>query len=189
MTFYSFGNKDRSDYFDKIIRDLVTSHEVISENLSLLIQHFYSFSVQQTRITKKGCCKKCGTIFNQTKMSKRQQVYIKDIIKENIAGNRQKFIEFTKMVEQRPEFLDIDFIIDGANVGYFDQRPDLGGKLNYRNIDQVCKKLSGKKLIFLHQMHDINNSFVKSWKQRGIVYFTPGGMNDDWFWLYLVHNL
>lgn len=185
-----FGNLELGDHFDKVLRDLVTVHEVINEDLSLLIQHYYSFSVQQTKITRRGCCKKCGTVFNQSKMTRRQQFYIKDIIRHNIAGNRRQFIDFVRFIENNQCFLDIDYIIDGANVGYYDQRPDLGGKLNYRNIDRVCKKLSGKKIIFLHEMHNKNNPFVKSWKAQNLVYFTPRGMNDDWFWLFLaIHNL
>ena len=84
-------------------------------------------------------------------------------------------------------------VIDGANIGYYNQRPDLGGRISFKQIDSMAKyfiKLGKKPLIFLNIRH-LNNSvsylenqIINSWKQNGILYITPKGLNDDWYWLY-----
>ena len=97
-------------------------------------------------------CKKCNTKFCQTKNDAKRTVF-KNVIKENLAQNDPRFNDFCEKVAEN-YFSNIDFIIDGANVGYFEQRPDLGGTLSYYNIDKVVKQLPGTKLIFLHEMHN-----------------------------------
>ena len=89
----------------------------------------------------------------------------------------------------------MDYIIDGANVGYFGRRPPKD-KLSFQQIDRVIHALMsepssyGKKvLLILHQRHfkRLSNSqyrIVDAWKRDRILYQTPHRMNDDWFWLY-----
>ncbi|EKX37025.1 hypothetical protein GUITHDRAFT_145271 [Guillardia theta CCMP2712] len=91
-----------------------------------------------------------------------------------------------------------DVIVDGANVGYYgqsgNQRRDL--QLNYHQIDRVIRSLqrrghSVRVLLILHAQH-IKKArhnpdalkMVERWLSEGIIYVTPSGMNDDWFWIY-----
>ena len=184
-----WGENNMSNEFYECLKDLVLNHDVLDKKLSDTICHFYTFRVQETKITRQHMCKKCNTKFCQTKMSPREQFLTKNVIKENLALNDPRFNHFCEKVAEN-YFSNIDFIIDGANVGYFEQRPDLGGTLSYSNIDKVVKQLPGTKIIFLHEMHNRKNKYVDRWNTEGLVYFTPRGMNDDWFWLYLgIHNL
>lgn len=194
-TYYSIlnylGNKGLSTEFDSVVKDLVYFHEVISEKIGDILCHFYSFRVQECHIGRNHKCKKCNTVFHQPKMSREEQRFIKETIQFDIVKNNPKFTSFIKFLENRLYITEnVDYIIDGANVGYYEQRPDLGGRLSYKNIDILVNQLQGKKLIFLHSNHDRNNIYVKKWKARNMVYFTPRGMNDDWFWLYFaIHSL
>eukprot|EP00960_Hanusia_phi_P014354 423812-Hanusia_phi.AAC.2 len=91
-----------------------------------------------------------------------------------------------------------DVIVDGANVGYYgqsgDQRREL--VLNYLQIDRVIRSLQKREqgvrvLLVLHAQHikKARHSadalrMVERWLSEGIIYVTPAGMNDDWFWIY-----
>ena len=102
--------------------------------------------------------------------------------------NKNNIVEnFTQFIKNK----DYDVIIDGANVGFYRQRPDLGGKINYYQIDKLFNYFSsqGKKvLIVLHQRHNkVNNKIKKiinKWNSSKSIYYTPRGMNDDIFWIY-----
>jgi hypothetical protein len=184
-----WGNKNLPREFYYTLKHLVSYHDILDEKISESICHFYTFRVQEAKMTRQHMCKKCNTTFCQKKMTSREQYIIKNIIKESLALNDPRFNNFCDIVSSN-HFEDIEYIIDGANVGYFEQRPDLGGTLSYSNIDKVIRQLPGKKKVFLHEMHDKKNTFLDNWKKQDIVYFTPRGMNDDLFWLYLgIHNI
>lgn len=54
----------------------------------------------------------------------------------------------------------VDAVIDGANVGYFNQRPDLGGVLDYNQIDRVLQACIARgwrrSVVFLHSKRSEN---------------------------------
>lgn len=89
----------------------------------------------------------------------------------------------------------IDVVIDSANVGYFKQNFASAPKhVDYDQIDWVARRFlaMGKKvLLVLHQRHFAPNLMPENfkplqekWENMGILYKTPAGMNDDWFWLH-----
>ena len=83
-----------------------------------------------------------------------------------------------------------NIIIDGANIGYFNNRPGKGNKINFsqiQTIKQQLEELNYNVIIILHQRHcDKMNKkqtkIYKSWENN--VFLTPIGINDDLFWLY-----
>ena len=88
----------------------------------------------------------------------------------------------------------IDVVIDGANVGYHEQNFAGAPKhVNYEQIDWIVQHFvqQGKSvLLILHNRHFARGqmprsaeSTVQKWKNH-VLYRTPPGMNDDWFWLY-----
>ena len=89
----------------------------------------------------------------------------------------------------------VDYIIDGANVGFFGRRPPKE-RLSFEQIDRAVRAVtsgassSGKRvLLILHQRHfkrlsERQHRLVEAWKRNRILYQTPHRMNDDWFWLY-----
>jgi hypothetical protein len=89
----------------------------------------------------------------------------------------------------------IDVVIDSANVGYFKQNFANAPKhVDYDQIDWVARRFleMGKKvLLILHQRHfsptlmpATYKPLQEAWENMGILYKTPPGMNDDWFWLH-----
>jgi pentatricopeptide repeat protein len=89
----------------------------------------------------------------------------------------------------------IEIIIDGANVGYFAN--NFGGApkhVDYLQIDWIVEHFlkEGKAvLLVLHSRHFARNLMPRkfhylqnSWEKKGVLYCTPPGMNDDWFWMH-----
>lgn len=90
-----------------------------------------------------------------------------------------------------------DVVIDGANVGYYQQNFASAPKhVDYEKIDWVVQHFlrSPKKLKILLVMHTRHFTrdmlpqqdvpIVDEWRRQGILYQTPFGMNDDWFWMH-----
>jgi pentatricopeptide repeat protein len=89
-----------------------------------------------------------------------------------------------------------DVVIDGANIGYFNQNfGTAANHVDYEQIDWVVRHFSetlGKKvLLVMHNRHFSRymlpqkyRSLCDAWIREGILYKTPPGMNDDWFWMH-----
>ena len=123
---------------------------------------------------------------------------------------------FKNYLERRYRDRKLDVVVDGANVGYFDQ--NFGGSpkhVDYFQIDWIInyflrRKMSGQwtlsffssllinealtlglVLVVIHTRHFGQSMMPKrfepltrSWRDKGVLYCTPHGMNDDWFWLH-----
>ena len=98
-----------------------------------------------------------------------------------------------------------EVIVDGANLGFHKKGLTVKTagipysnklRLDYQMMDDVVEQLarlrpSAKLLVVLHAQHVLPNrlkpsdrAIVDRWKAQQRLYATPGGMNDDWFWLY-----
>ena len=88
-----------------------------------------------------------------------------------------------------------DIVIDGANVGYYQRNFSNAPKhVDYKQIDWVVDHFceQGKRvLLVMHMRHFSKNllpkwaeSIVNKWDENGILYRTPHGFNDDWFWMH-----
>ncbi|KAL7545486.1 hypothetical protein ACHAWF_008837, partial [Thalassiosira exigua] len=120
--------------------------------------------------------------------------------------------EFESFLRAHPPY---DVVIDGANVGYFDQnKPNSPKHVDYRQIDALCRHLlerptasppassaanreDTRVVLFLHERH-FSPTLAPPWARplfrewdgadppydRLTVYRTPGGMNDDWYWMH-----
>jgi len=89
----------------------------------------------------------------------------------------------------------LHIVIDGANIGYYKQNFSKAPKhVDYRQIDKVVKhfQMQGQSaLLFLHERHFSRQlmprwaeSIVDEWEKDEILYRTPHGANDDWFWMH-----
>ena len=91
---------------------------------------------------------------------------------------------------------DDEFVVlDGANIGYFKCNFDSAPKhVDYHKIDWVVKHFQGqgkRVLVVLHERHfgrrlmpDWARPIVDKWDEQKLLYRTPFGMNDDWFWMH-----
>jgi len=88
-----------------------------------------------------------------------------------------------------------DIVIDGANVGYYNRNFAYAPRhVDYNQIDWVVEhfRRRGKSvLLFMHERHFGKNmmphwahKIVKRWEDVRILYRTPFGSNDDWFWMH-----
>jgi hypothetical protein len=128
-------------------------------------------------------------------------------LNNNNAGNatderKRQWDNFKFYIHQRNTKRNpIDVVIDGANVGYYETNFAGAPKhVNYYQIDAVVQallKLKKSVLIVIHSRHFtpamMPRKYVplmQSWIDQDLIYTTPAGMNDDWFWLHaaLVSN-
>ncbi|KAJ6403071.1 hypothetical protein OIU84_015064 [Salix udensis] len=91
-------------------------------------------------------------------------------------------------------------IVDGANIGLYQQNFAEGG-FSISQLDAVIKDLynqSGKKwpLIILHNkrlrallLNPSTRELIQGWIEKDVLYTTPHGSNDDWYWLYAAVKL
>lgn len=123
---------------------------------------------------------------------------------EKRAEQWQDFIHFLSTKYGPPSFEQdaandkngsLDLVIDGANIGYYKQNFAKSPRhVDYRQIDRFLEhvKREGKTvLLFLHARHFATKlmprwaeSIVDKWDKEGILYRTPYGCNDDWFWMH-----
>ena len=87
-----------------------------------------------------------------------------------------------------------DVVVDGANVGYYKQNfTGAPTHVEYAQIDEMlaCLRERGfHPLLILHQRHLQPHSLpayakviVDKWRSLELLYATPCGWNDDWFWM------
>ncbi|XP_050281006.1 proteinaceous RNase P 2-like [Quercus robur] len=105
---------------------------------------------------------------------------------------KANFSEFQDWLETHGDF---EFIVDGANIGLYQQNFADGG-FSVSQLDAVVKELynwSGNKwpLVVLHNKrlrtlleNPSQRKLVEEWMDNGILYTTPTGSNDDWYWMY-----
>jgi hypothetical protein len=188
-----FGEHQYLDKFENTFKLMLEQLDIISNELSSIISFYYTFRVLNSTIHN-HICKKCNTSLLRDKLSPYHKKCILDIITNNFSKKNKYFLEFIDSIYNTLRSFNVDYILDGANIGFFQQRPDKGGKLSYTNIDKIVNQLKnkGKIMIFLHEKHlnlkfmsDYNRRIIAKWDNDNMLYKTKRGLNDDWYWLYL----
>ncbi|MFS7915405.1 putative ribonuclease P [Helianthus anomalus] len=98
---------------------------------------------------------------------------------------------FTNWLDQHNDF---EAIVDAANIGLYQQNFADGG-FSVPQLEAVVKELYNRSnkwpLVILHEkrLHTLlanpcNREILQEWIDNGILYGTPVGSNDDWYWLY-----
>lgn len=117
-----------------------------------------------------------------------------------LAIERETQTNFRSFQEWLELHNDCDAIIDGANIGLYQQNfADSGFNLPQVEavVNELCKMSGGKwPLIFWHNKRTralLDNSsqrrLVEEWINNDVLYTTPVGSNDDWYWLYAAVKL
>jgi hypothetical protein len=117
---------------------------------------------------------------------------ILNVIEQELMKNNKNFINFKKILDYRKNNKMV--ILDGANIGYFNNRPDKGYVLSIYQINSVINYYKDKDydiLLILHNRHLRYTKFsneeitiIKKWKHNIYIYETPNKFNDDLYWLY-----
>ena len=136
-------------------------------------------------------CSNCNFELKSIVLSKIESLQLQTELQSFVKSfnNSHLFDKYIKKIKRN----NVSVVIDGANIGYYNQRPDLGGRISFKQIDSMANyfiKIRKKPLIFLNVRHLTNtvsyleNQIIDSWTKKGILYITPKGLNDDWYWLY-----
>lgn len=119
-------------------------------------------------------------------------------------SNFQEFMEWVqgRLRSDGP----LEYVLDGANIGFFGHgreaksREKDGGKaskdtaFNFEQIDRLLRAVlnrSTRVMLVLHVSHTQASrigprasELVARWRELGVLYISPAGHNDDWYWLY-----
>lgn len=151
------------------------------------------WEVKRVRIGDNGGCCGCG-----------EQLVCVDIdcgeterFAQSIAGlamEREVKSDFKSFMEWVDNHSDYDAIVDGANIGLYQQNFADGG-FSISQLEAVVMELykRNKKwpLVVIHnkrlrafQGSPSCQKLLEEWVAQGVLYATPSGSNDDWYWLY-----
>ncbi|CAI9289891.1 unnamed protein product [Lactuca saligna] len=111
-----------------------------------------------------------------------------------LAIERETRSNFTQFQNWLDEHNDFEAIVDGANIGLYQQNFAEGG-FSVSQVEIVVKELYNRSkkwpLVILHDKrirallaNPSNRDLLEEWIERGVLYGTPVGSNDDWYWLY-----
>ncbi|CAJ2661196.1 unnamed protein product [Trifolium pratense] len=150
------------------------------------------WKVVKTNVDEDGTCLSCS--------EKLVSIDIDPKETENFAASLSKlacqkqpkanFSHFQEWLEKNGPF---DAVVDGANVGLANIAHFSFSQLDY--VVRQLRELSPSKrlpLIILHMnrvtggpaQSPNNRRLIENWKKNGVLYATPYGSNDDWYWLY-----
>ncbi|XP_045806591.1 proteinaceous RNase P 2-like [Trifolium pratense] len=155
--------------------------------------------VSKTRVDGDGICCGCGeqlvcVDIDDEEMEKFALSIAALAVEREVKAN---FSEFQGWLEKHDCY---EAIVDGANIGLYQQNFANGG-FSINQLDDVVKELynrSGKKwpLVILHNKrvrglmeNPSSRILVEEWMKNGVLYTTPNGSNDDWYWLYAAIKL
>ncbi|KAH6822334.1 proteinaceous RNase P 3 [Perilla frutescens var. hirtella] len=110
--------------------------------------------------------------------------------------HQSNFKEFQDWLEQHSGY---ETLVDGANVGLYQQNFAQGG-FSIEQLDAIVKEVHSKTqkwpLVVLHNkrvrslLEDASKrELINDWMDQGVLYGTPYGSNDDWYWLYAAVKL
>jgi hypothetical protein len=159
----------------------------ITQNTADILRQIFSTNSQITHMSPLVCsCSNCGNslpVFNLDIKEKQNML--------NFMENTQTphFKTMVDYIMANPA----EIIIDGANVGYQEEKDKGKVKMviNYVKIDMIIKKFLPKSIIiFLHNRHQKNVTskdqiLIDNWIKSGVkICWTPYNMNDDISWMY-----
>ncbi|KAF8397856.1 hypothetical protein HHK36_016781 [Tetracentron sinense] len=156
--------------------------------------------VCRSNIDSKGLCDYCGeqlvcVDIDRSETEKFEQSIASLAMKREVKSN---FRDFQDWLDNHAEY---EAVVDGANVGLYQQNFADGGFSLSQQLDAVVRELyerSQKKwpLVILHNKRFLslmenpsNRKMLEEWKAQGALYTTPNGSNDDWYWLYAAVKL
>ncbi|CAN8325552.1 unnamed protein product [Cochlearia groenlandica] len=165
------------------------------------------WSVKRCNVGSSGECLNCG---ERLACVDANEVETEDFVKSlvGLAVERkakmsscepmEDFSEFTTWLEKHGDY---EAILDGANIGLYQQNFTDGG-FSLPQLEAVVTELynrSGNKkwpLILLHKKrvnalldNPTHRNVVEEWINNNVLYTTPPGSNDDWYWLYAAAKL
>ncbi|XP_041994732.1 proteinaceous RNase P 2 [Salvia splendens] len=154
--------------------------------------------LQKTNVASDGTCPACREQLVCVDTNRAET----DKFAQSIASlamereHQPNFKEFKEWLEQHSEY---ETLVDGANIGLYQQNFAQGG-FSITQLDAVVKEVHRKTekqpLVVLHRKRVLSlledaskRELIDEWMDQGVLYETPFGSNDDWYWLYAAVKL
>ncbi|XP_009631048.1 proteinaceous RNase P 2 [Nicotiana tomentosiformis] len=149
--------------------------------------------VQRSQIAPDGRCLTCQERLVCVDIDKAETERFAEAV-ASLAMEREvhsNFKEFQDWLEKHSEY---DAVVDAANVGLYQQNFAEGG-FSIAQLVTVVKELHSRSnkwpLVVLHKKRLralLENAYyrelLEEWINEKVLYGTPFGSNDDWYWLY-----
>jgi len=189
----SFLKEGSIEKITKLVQDIENNDICFNEcHINLLKQIFKNNRLQffPTILTEEGFCEINECNLKPINITHNDRIEMMVHLDIQITDSKLKL--FKKFKQWLYNHSDINIVIDGANVGYFNNRPNKGNSINFKQIDNVrteLTKMGNNVVIILHKRHTkkmskSQNMLYKNWMKNNQIYITPVGINDDIFWLY-----
>ncbi|KAJ0969491.1 hypothetical protein J5N97_022368 [Dioscorea zingiberensis] len=150
------------------------------------------WSIGRTEMDGSGVCQKCGERLVCIDIDPVETDEFARSLSA-LACQREAKDDFSRFQGWLDRWGPFDAVIDAANVGLQNQRD-----FNFYQLKSVVngmREMSPSKklpLIVLHNRrvkggpanNPRNRELVDTWRKAGVLYVTPHGSNDDWYWLY-----
>lgn len=155
--------------------------------------------VRKGTVESSGLCCSCGEKLACVDIDDMETEKFAQSVAE-LALQREVKANFRQFQEWLEKHAGYEAVVDGANIGLHQQNFAEGG-FSVSQLDAVVREMyhrSGNKwpLIVLHikrvqaiQKNPSYRQLVEEWKNKGVLYTTPHGSNDDWYWLYAAVRL
>ncbi|XP_073056252.1 proteinaceous RNase P 2-like isoform X1 [Primulina eburnea] len=154
--------------------------------------------VQRSNIASDGKCSACDEQLVCVDIDRAETEKFEQSI-ASFAMEREAQSNFKEFQDWLEKHSDYETVIDGANIGLYQQNFAEGG-FSIEQLDAVVQEVhnSSKKwpLVVLHKkrvrslLEDASKrELIEEWIDKGILYGTPYGSNDDWYWLYATVKL
>ncbi|VFQ94162.1 unnamed protein product [Cuscuta campestris] len=154
--------------------------------------------VQRSNIASDGRCLTCSELLVCVDIDRADtEMFAHSVASLAIERESQSsFKEFQDWLENHSEF---EAVVDGANVGLYQQN-FVEGCFSASQLIAVVNHLHNRSnkwpLVVLHKKrvralleNATHRELFEKWINEGVLYPTPYGSNDDWYWLYAAVKL
>ncbi|KAL3335937.1 hypothetical protein AABB24_031920 [Solanum stoloniferum] len=148
---------------------------------------------QRSQIAPDGRCLTCGEQLVCVDIDRAETERFAESV-ASLAMEREVHSNFKEFQDWLEKHSDYDAVVDAANVGLFQQNFAEGG-FSIAQLVAVVKELHNRSnkwpLVILHKKRVrtlLENAgyreLLEEWINEKILYGTPFGSNDDWYWLH-----
>lgn len=151
-----------------------------------------TWTTKRTNISKAGVCLSCGETLCTIDLDPHEtDKFAKSVAELAMQReyNSHEFLAFQEWLKENGPFAAV---LDGANIGMYNSA--LRG-FNYKQVATVASAVKARNvtekppLIVLHRRRTLDRSprssnIIEGWISDNVLYSTPHGSNDDWYWLY-----
>ncbi|CAM6108619.1 unnamed protein product [Calypogeia fissa] len=155
------------------------------------------WKVEWSTIDNEGSCCSCKNKLVTIDLDPRETEDFAKSVAELAFARETKSNDFRRFQEWLDRHAPFGAIIDGANVGLYNQNFTQGG-FNFWQLNSIAQAAQERglvktpPLIILHHGRTkfgaanspLGQQLLKKWNSSDTLYSTPNGSNDDWYWLY-----